>query len=125
MQNSVSMLDYLFVKNGIALEMRKTDGPLRIMGHSRLRGFVIMNIVLNAVHAINGNAGRISVSIEKVNSHGISKICDNGTGISREKIERIRNPFTSLDKTQNGYGLGLAASRAIVEDHGGGIQVKS
>jgi two-component system sensor histidine kinase AtoS len=48
---------------------------------------------------------------------------DTGRGIAEEHLERIFDPFFSLNR--EGTGLGLAISRKIIENHGGRIEVKS
>lgn len=86
---------------------------------------VIMNILSNAVQAIEGN-GTIMVATE-MGSTGLVKIRirDNGKGISEQDLPRIFEPFYTTKSVGKGTGLGLAISYSIVQQHGGSIDVRS
>jgi signal transduction histidine kinase len=91
---------------------------------------VLLNILLNAIQATNGE-GKIwietrvvQVSIEEKNESFIQvEIRDTGMGIPKENLERIFDPFFST--RPEGSGLGLAISHQIIHEHGGFIQVDS
>jgi len=53
------------------------------------------------------------------------EISDTGMGIESQFIKRIFDPFEQADSRQEGLGLGLAISKAIVEMHGGTIRARS
>lgn len=83
---------------------------------------VLINLFSNAVEAMSGQ-GTLSVSAEEKNSHITIRISDTGSGMSRDTIEKIFEPFyTTKDK---GTGLGLAIVFNIIQKHHGEIQVKS
>jgi len=54
---------------------------------------------------------------------------DTGIGISAEDLERLARPFEQIEhqhaKTQQGTGLGLALTKALVEMHGGVLDLRS
>jgi len=84
---------------------------------------VLTNLILNANEAIT-NGGEIQVATEQ--SHGwiVLMVKDSGCGMSREFMEqRLFRPFQTTKK--QGMGIGLFHSRAIVEAHGGRIEVES
>jgi signal transduction histidine kinase len=101
-------------------------------GHQIEQAFV--NLLLNAVEAING-MGTLTVTTELVGSangqlrEGESRrwmrtrISDTGSGITAENMGRLFEPFFTTK--QNGTGLGLAVTRRIIEEHHGTIQVES
>ena len=86
---------------------------------------VLINLVINAMDAMNGD-GRISFSTSLVGdppSQVRLVVEDNGTGISREDLANVLDPFfTTKD---DGTGLGLPLSLGIVEAHGGGLSIES
>jgi len=83
----------------------------------------LLNILINAVEAIEHNNGRISISARKEKDLCMIEISDNGTGISDEKLPRLFEPYYTSKR--NGIGLGLAATLNIIQAHNGLIEVNS
>ena len=88
---------------------------------------VFTNLIKNAVEA-TAEGGRIrifSVPIQEAGCNGVLvHVADDGVGIAEEMRPKLFTPFVST-KQENGSGLGLWASRCIVEQHGGAIRVSS
>jgi two-component sensor histidine kinase len=122
--SSLSLLDYMITKKNITVTRLLPDGRLSLQGQPKLLNIVILNIVLNAIHALNEN-GNIQVKIEKDGGLAICKISDDGKGIPEGVIDNIYDPFFTTKKGHKSYGLGLSVSRGILEEHGGSISVKS
>jgi signal transduction histidine kinase len=85
---------------------------------------VIMNILVNAGHAIEGK-GRVTIRTRRVEDEIIIEIQDTGVGIPPENLEKIFDATFTTKKSGMGTGLGLAIAREIMEDHGGRIEVDS
>ena len=92
-----------------------------LFGDKNLIGKAIKNIVVNAVK-YTGEKGRISITAERDAHFTHLIISDTGKGIKKEDIERIFEPFYSLE---NGAGLGLSIAKNIIESHGGKITAES
>lgn len=91
---------------------------------------VILNLILNAEHAIvesKKERGRIEfkTSFDNKRQRVIAKISDNGTGISQDIIHRVFDPFFTTKPVGIGTGLGLSISHGIILEHGGSIHVES
>ena len=83
----------------------------------------LVNLFVNAIEAMDGQKGKLSIkNFQRGNLHGI-EICDNGLGIPKENLDRIFEPFFSEKK--NGSGLGLTNTQSIILSHGGSIRAKS
>jgi len=87
---------------------------------------VFMNIILNAVDAMNGK-GRLVLATRANHEDGSIEISisDTGCGIPPENIEQVFNPFFTTKGVGHGTGLGLAVSYGIIQSHNGDISVSS
>jgi putative PEP-CTERM system histidine kinase len=84
---------------------------------------VVLNLVLNAREAVNGD-GEIIVSTGRQSDTIVLSVRDNGCGMSPEFIRHsLFRPFQTTKKS--GMGIGLFHCRKIVEAHGGRIEVES
>jgi signal transduction histidine kinase len=87
-------------------------------------GQVVMNMLLNAIHAITP-PGRIELVTRQHENSIELVVSDTGAGIPEEHIHKIFDPFFTTKDASRGTGLGLAVSYGIIKKHGGGIEVAS
>jgi signal transduction histidine kinase len=111
------------IKYVAELELRLENLP-QIICQPQQIGQVIMNLLMNAVHSIEGK-GLITLAASQVGDSVEISVTDNGCGISPEHLERIFEPFFTTKEAGRGTGLGLAISRDIVKKHGGELLVES
>jgi len=86
---------------------------------------VLINLLLNALHAVEGQKeARINLDA-KLDGRGriIIQVRDNGRGITKENLEKIFIPFFSTK--EGGSGIGLSLSRQIMRLHHGSIGAHS
>jgi signal transduction histidine kinase len=109
-------------KEGVLIES-DLNPDVKIMGDSEKLHQLILNLLLNAVHA-SPRGGQVAVVLKPEDSHRVRlTVTDQGTGIESDHLEHIFEPFFT---TQNsGTGLGLAIAKAIVDDHNGSIEARS
>ncbi|WP_228895858.1 ATP-binding protein [Pseudoduganella aquatica] len=87
---------------------------------------VIMNLVVNAAHAIAGERGTITVATGADDGgHVWLEVRDNGSGIAPDNLSRIFDPFFTTKPVGKGTGLGLSMAYGIVRKHNGAITVQS
>lgn len=86
---------------------------------------VMLNMLINATHAILKRPGRIEIKTKRVDQWVEIIISDTGIGIPKEHLGRIFEPFFSTKEQTKGTGLGLAVSYGIIKKHGGTIEVSS
>lgn len=86
---------------------------------------VFLNIIKNAMDAIGGQAGTITIRTEKVGNQIRITITDTGKGMSQPQLANIFLPFYTTKEPGKGTGLGLSVSYGIIESLRGQITVKS
>ena len=74
---------------------------------------VWMNLISNAIHAMN-NSGKLEISTYEDENYQIVSIKDNGHGIPKELQEKIFDPFFTTKKSGEGSGLGLDIVKKII-----------
>jgi heavy metal sensor kinase len=99
---------------------------LEISGDSERLAQVVTNLLTNAIQ-YNRDGGEVRVKSESHNGLAILTFSDTGAGIAPEDLPRVFERFYRADKSRSSgnAGLGLAISKAIVEAHGGTIEVSS
>lgn len=86
---------------------------------------VVMNLVVNAAHAISEERGRITIRTGTDNEQVWLEVADTGPGIPPDTLKRIFEPFFTTKPVGKGTGLGLSLSYGIVQKHHGHIDVQS
>ena len=94
------------------------------MGYPERLNQVIVNMLVNAAQAIDEN-GEVRISTELSADRIVVRISDTGSGISPEDITKLFDPFFTTKEVGVGTGLGLSISHAVIENHGGTIDVDS
>ena len=86
---------------------------------------LLLNLVLNAFHAMETTGGTLTLSTEANDASIIFRVQDTGCGIPPEALPHIFDPFFTTKETGKGTGLGLAIVQQVVEGHQGNIQVET
>jgi two-component system NtrC family sensor kinase len=86
---------------------------------------VFLNIIKNAVDALEGKPGRITVRTALLEGLVSISIADTGKGMSPDQMERIFMPFYTTKEVGKGTGLGLSVSYSIIKSLGGQIKIES
>src|SRR5215472_2287378 len=109
----------------ITFEVNFTSRPIMVRCDSRLTSQAVINIVKNAVEAIEARIvesgknppGRIAVSVDADAGKTVVTVEDNGKGLPKRGRERLTEPYVTT--RSKGTGLGLAIVKKIMEDHQG------
>jgi signal transduction histidine kinase len=116
------------VKRPLQLETRLGELP-KILCHPNQLNQVIINLVMNGVHAVRsaGRPGTVIVETrwDDPRSLAILSVRDDGVGIRPEHLDRIFDPGFTTKGVGVGTGLGLSIVYRIVGDHGGRMWVDS
>ncbi|MDQ2082649.1 PAS domain-containing sensor histidine kinase [Xanthobacteraceae bacterium Astr-EGSB] len=111
----------------IDIEAEIVDDPMPARIDRRLISQALTNIIKNAAEAISAvcdgsQRGRILVHAARIQDHIEIDVVDNGVGLPQENRSRLLEPYVTT--REKGTGLGLAIVGKILEDHGGGIELR-
>nr|WP_039939086.1 PAS domain-containing sensor histidine kinase [Anoxybacillus gonensis] len=121
MQETVDLLSVQATMHNIQIEATYEQVPLIYCEPKQLKQ-VFINILKNAIEVMP-NGGTITVSVSSVEEGIRIAIRDEGSGIPKEKIKKLGEPFYTTK--ERGTGLGLMVSYKIIEEHHGRIDVES
>jgi len=136
--NTALMLMKSGIPRNISIKKNVDPNASPVLADSTQLHQIIMNLVSNGVHAMGESGGVIQISLMPVNvsqadSNGGVKpgnyIClsvsDTGSGMSKEVMNHIFEPFYTTKGDENGTGMGLSIVSGIVKEMGGDIKVHS
>ena len=101
--------------------------PLEITGDPERLAQVVTNLLTNAIQ-FNNPGGEVRVKLELQGGLAVLTVTDTGQGIAPEDLSRVFERFYRADESRTGggnAGLGLSICKAVVEAHGGTIEVAS
>lgn len=147
LRNILSICRNSFAKS-VDLDFRFVDIPVMVMADPVYLEQVILNLCINAAHAMTtmrgadgARGGTLTVvpdivitdsdllaeepETARAASWARIRVIDSGVGIPEESLARIFEPFFTTKKDEGGSGLGLAISYGIIQQHGGFISVSS
>lgn len=121
-----NVIDYMDRRTSKKVHMVKVfpDHDIIVPLNQSLFEWVIENLAKNAVDAMGGEAGTITLRVSETADKAIVEVSDTGKGIRKKDIANVFRPgFTTKER---GWGLGLSLAKRIVEEyHHGRIWVKS
>ena len=127
-QMTVEMVAPLAETEEIALQIDLPEAPVHVWVDPLRLTQVLENLLTNALRHTPAE-GQIEVRLQRRNKQAILSVTDNGEGIAPENLPRVFDRFyrtaDARDRHSGGTGLGLAIVRAMVEAHGGTVQVAS
>jgi len=115
-------MDRIMLKH-VKLQIRYLDQPVHIRADADKLTMAFLNIIINAVEAMEENKGRLMVSMLDNGENWEVRITDNGSGIPEENIPRLFEPYFTAKR--NGMGLGLPAALNIFQAHKALVDVTS
>ena len=120
------VIDYMDRRTSKKVRMIKDfpDHDVSVRINASLFEWVIENLCKNAVDAMGGEQGTITLHVEDTATKAIIEVSDTGKGIRKKDIANVFRPGFTTKK--RGWGLGLSLAKRIIEEyHSGKIYVKS
>lgn len=117
----LELLGYQFRTSNVNLSVKLGDGLAPVWGDNAQLSQVIINLLMNAYHAVVDlpGGGRIRVDVKHRDGNTEISVSDNGAGIPSEIQSRVFEPFFTTRSDSGGTGLGLSYCLSVVDSHGG------
>ena len=124
----------------IEIKMDIDENAPLVVGDATQIHQVVMNLCTNAYHTMRGEGGTLGIRLysttlnEKdveenielsTGDYVVVEVSDTGTGIEKDIIKQIFEPYFSTKKAGEGTGLGLATVHGILRAHNGSVDVES
>jgi len=138
-EEAVSLLKVSLSKS-VVLKTEYSPGTGSVLADKSQIHQVVMNLMVNASHAMKETGGKLNVSLSseyvekkrlkpykklKEGNYAVITVSDTGHGMDNETMRRIFEPFYTKKEIGEGTGLGLAVVHGIVKNHNGFIEVVS
>jgi CheY-like chemotaxis protein len=123
----LALLGPLATERGITIDNQASGDDAAVRADANRLRQVLVNLVANAIK-FNRDGGSVTLSTAVDDAHVSITVSDTGRGIAAENLSRLFRPFERLDIQTGeveGAGIGLALSRALVEQMDGSITVAS
>ncbi len=112
--------------NGVKVQTTYAAEVPKIRGNSNQLRQVLLNLMMNASQAMEGqDSKRLFIETKGGDAGAQVSLRDVGPGIPADAQARVFEPFFTTKPRGKGTGLGLSVSRSIIEAHRGEIRVES
>jgi two-component system, NtrC family, sensor kinase len=126
LESSIMLVQHHLELKNIQIEKRlECENDVIVCDAAQIRQALIV-LYVNAIEAME-NGGKLKIHARCIKEKKMVRISveDNGSGISKDVLPNIFDPFFSTKKESKGVGLGLAVVYGIVQRHNGDISVES
>jgi len=135
-RQTITLLESLARKRGVALELLEPESPEEAVIESNQVEQALTNLVVNGIQALR-HGGTVKIAIaeawERPPTHLDAaagtflkiEVTDDGEGIDAEDLPHVFDPFFTTRPIGEGTGLGLSVAYGIARDHGGWIDATS
>ena len=122
-KNALRLAQTTLRKSGVQIELELAEDLPLMQGNLQSIEQIILNIIINAIQAIDHENGiiRIRSGFQKKDGRILIAVSDNGCGISTAVADKLFLPFVTDKQEEGGTGLGLSVTYGLVQAHGGDI----
>ncbi|GIO88054.1 hypothetical protein J25TS5_49860 [Paenibacillus faecis] len=118
----ISLLDSEAHLHNIEFQPHFSSSPVLVHCEENQLKQVFINILKNAMEAMPAG-GTIRLQLAEESGAAIIRVTDEGEGISKERLEKLGEPFYT--NKEKGTGLGLMVTQRIIEGHRGSMRIES
>ena len=126
-KNALRLAQTTLRTSDVKIKLNLADDLPDIEGNLQSIEQIVLNIIINAVHAVHHNRGEIEITTGLRIKDGMIyiRITDNGRGISPAISDKIFLPFVTDKQSDGGTGLGLSVTYSLVKAHDGEIEFET
>ncbi len=125
-RRTIRLRSYHLSAAGVDVETDLAEDLPGVKGDDQKLQQVVLNLVANAEHAMEGGGQRLlRLRTWRTSERIVLEVADSGTGMTPDVRAHIFEPFYTTKPEGTGTGLGLSVSYGIVQAHGGTIDVES
>jgi signal transduction histidine kinase len=126
-KNAIRLAQTTLRKSGVRIQLDLDENLPLIEGNLQSIEQIILNIIINAIQAIDHTAGivRIKTGFQRKGARIYLQITDNGGGISPAIADKLFLPFVTDKQVEGGTGLGLSVTYGLVQAHEGDISFET
>ena len=123
-KKAVGLVNNLIKKSTDTFSVRYAPDIPKFKGNTQRIEQVIINLLVNACHALQDSkkAIHVSTAYNRKKDLFIIEVLDHGVGMPHEVLQRIKDPFFTTKRDSGGTGLGLSISDGIIQDHKGTME---
>ena len=125
LRTAVRILEHQISKSTDNFVLDIEAGLPIIKGNTQKLEQVFINIIMNALEAIQTKTSLVQLRCYRADNMVIIEVKDEGVGIPQESLDRITEPFFTTKQSSGGTGLGLSIAYTIVQEHSGTIDISS
>jgi signal transduction histidine kinase len=125
---SLALVQHELKTRKLALTKDYAENLPAVVGDANQLKQVFINLIMNALHAVDGRAGAAIELKARPGAGGKTvevEVRDNGAGIAAENLNKIFEPFFTTKPVGKGTGLGLYIVLGIIQHHKGTISADS
>jgi signal transduction histidine kinase len=120
-ERSLELCQYQIASGRVQLRKELADDLPRILGVSNQLEMALINLVINAVHAMAEDGGTLTVTSRRRGTDVEITIADEGPGVPEGIRGRLFEPFVTTKPEGKGTGLGLSTVLMVLERHQGQV----
>ncbi len=124
LDEALNIARYAVTMEDITVTKQLSDCPVIRANQDEILQMLV-NLLINAVHAMEKKGGTLSLHSESHNGTVDLRITDTGCGIPEKHMHSLFVPFFTTKRPGVGTGLGLYSAKTITEKYGGRISVQS
>jgi signal transduction histidine kinase len=120
-ERSLELCQYQIASGRVQLKKELADDLPRVLGVSNQLEMALINLVINAVHAMAEKGGTLTVTSSRQGSEVEITVTDEGPGVAESVRGRLFEPFVTTKPEGKGTGLGLSTVLMVLERHRGRV----